>query len=179
MSNEVQVEINGLGELKDAFDNLGNAMTRVEEMSDVLTPAAAALREEIVQAAPRRTGFLSEHISISKPKEYRDGSVRLRVKPSNSKYPKDENGNRRKVVGAMVGKRGKLATKLYDLTAAMTARFAEFGTSKELRHPFITAAYESSKGSLIALISERLKAKLERLQSGGASSFGSGEDSGE
>jgi len=97
----------------------------------VLLSAAVALRGEIVQGAPKRTGFLSEHISISKPKQYRDGSVRLRVKPSNSKYPKDENGNRRKVVGGMIGKRGKLATKLYDLTAAMTARFAEFGTSKE------------------------------------------------
>jgi len=93
MSNEVQVEIKGLSELKDAFEDLANAMTRTEEMGDVLLSAAVALRGEIVQAAPKRTGFLSEHISISKPKQYLDGSVRLRVKPSNSKYPKDENGN--------------------------------------------------------------------------------------
>src|SRR6266536_339955 len=129
MSDFVTVNVAGLSDVQKALSELPQKVAK-KNLRAALRAGGNVLKNAMVQGAPKDSGFLSEHISVG---------TRLRS---------DELAGR-----ALVGPNGK---KVYPRnpkwparTAALVARWLEFGTSKMAKKPFVTVAFETQKQNAV------------------------------
>jgi HK97 gp10 family phage protein len=110
----------------------------------------------MVQLAPKRTGFLSEHFNIRI--KFQKGALACTafIGPKGKiDYPEFLSGAYRVVRNA------KGAAKYAGRIAVATvARFLEFGTSKMAKKPFMTQAYETRKEKALDAVAQSLKETL-------------------
>ncbi|HZR66613.1 MAG TPA: HK97-gp10 family putative phage morphogenesis protein [Terriglobales bacterium] len=141
MSEFVTVEVKGLKELQDKLEELPNKIAR-RGIRQALRAGAEIIRGEMVSNAPKDSGFLEEHID-----------VKTRLKSD-------------LLAGsAFIGPNGK---QLYPRnpkwparTAALVAKWLEFGTSRMSKKPFMTQAFETRKEDALEAITRKLREALE------------------
>lgn len=104
------------------------------------------VQQEMVQQAAKDTGLLSEHIDVR---------------------TRGQRGEAR-AIAALIGPNGKKVihpqpkgkTAGLPRTASFIARLLEFGSSRQPKHPFLTASFEASKGRALDAIIQKLRGVL-------------------
>jgi HK97 gp10 family phage protein len=118
-------------------------------MRSGLRSGAKIIQNAIVQEAPKNTGFLSEHVDI-----------KTRVSGSGLKGSAFIGPNSRAIYPAESERPTPGQKKSRTRTAAMIARWLEFGTSRMAAKPFVTRAFEGNKGAALDAIISKLKEVL-------------------
>lgn len=136
----VTVEVKGISELQSALEKLPPKVAK-KDLRATLRAGGNVLRKAMVRNAPKDSGFLSEHVSVG------------------TKLRSDE------LAGvALIGPNSKIVyprnPKWPARTAALVARWAEFGTSKMAKKPFITQSLETTKQAVVDKVAETLREKL-------------------
>lgn len=133
--------------MSDDFSSSIDGLDGLEELLEIVVPkqAKAAVRkagrkagqiwqDAVEEAAPRRSGFLADHIKVSTQIGEGDddstGSIAVIVAPTKQAY--------------------------YGL-------FAEFGTKHEAARPFVQPAYEEHKEEVLQVFSNELLQALQAL----------------
>lgn len=141
----ITVEIQGLEDLQKALEELvDKAGTQV--VRDAVRAGGAVVKQEMVQQAPRDSGLLAEHFSVKTAKQKGEPlAVSAFIGPSAKPviYPRDD---------------GKTAGM--PRSASVIARLLEFGSAVRAKHPFLTAAWETSKTRALDAMIQKLREKL-------------------
>lgn len=154
--------VSGLKELLVRLQSLADAVGEKKAAK----PVSAALRKAgiVLQKAAQdnltahgnvKSGALRENIIVTKKRGAQPGMVTLDVTiRAKAKAYADNSKNRRS------GKIGKQYTNYGPL---FYARFLEFGTSHQLKSPFLRPAFEQHKGELPEIFKVSLSAALEKV----------------
>lgn len=141
MSDEfVTFEIKGLQELQTKLEGLEAKVAR-KGIRQALRAGANVIRTAMAANAPKDSGFLEEHIDIKTrlKSDYLAGS-------------------------AFIGPNGKIVYPRKpgwpSRTAALVARWLEFGTSRMSKKPFMTQAFDTRKEEALEAITEKLRDAL-------------------
>jgi HK97 gp10 family phage protein len=126
----VEIHIEGLDELQANLERLGTE-TAKRLLGAALKDNANMVRDAIVEAAPRDTGFLADHFDVKLRAEREDIAATAFIGPSKRNYP-------------YRGETFKFLKKKFGRTVAVAsvARFLEFGTHKMAARPFMRPAWE-------------------------------------
>jgi len=156
MSDDVTVNIRGLEDLQRKLEEIGHNVAK-RGVRQALRAGAVPVREAMAAAAPKDSGFLSEHIDI-KTRMDKDELAGAAFIGPNSKavYPRGEVARE---LARKLGNRFARGTKQYF--AWVVARFLEFGTRKMAKKPFMTQGWETSKQSALDAIIQKLKDNLK------------------
>lgn len=156
MTEYVTVEIKGLAELQQKLEALPEKVAK-RGVRAGLRAGADVLRTAIIQLAPKATGFLSQHFG-TKIKMTRDALAGTAYVGPQGKvdYPAYASG----AYDIKRSKRGK-AMKVGRIAVATVVRYLEFGTSKMAKHPFFTAAFDTTRDNILSTIIQRLKDAVE------------------
>jgi HK97 gp10 family phage protein len=140
MTEFVTVEVKGLRELQDKLEALPTKLAR-RGIRQALRAGADVIRSAMVANAPKDSGFLEEHIDVKTrlKSDLLAGSAFIgpngkQVYPRNPKWP--------------------------ARTAALIAKWLEFGTSRMSKKPFMTQAFETRKEDALEAITEKLRDAL-------------------
>lgn len=161
MPDIVTVNIKGLDELQKALEAKGKEARLAVRVA--LNAGGGDVKREMQDGAPvedggENNGFLKEHISVK---------VRMRgqtqgtayIGPSTAAYP---NRSQKPHTVSFVTRTGrKISFTAWKVTAAMVGRFLEFGTRRMPAHPWITRAWERSKGKALEHVVAKLKETLK------------------
>jgi HK97 gp10 family phage protein len=157
MSDDVTVKITGLAELQEALEQLPEKVARKGVRSSLQAGAAPVL-SGMVQEAPKRTGFLSEHFDAKISLTHDALAGTAYVGPEGKMdYPEYLSGAYRVVRKA----NGKIK-KIGRIAVAAVARYSEFGTVKMEMNPFMTRAWEQNKEAALDALIKNLKDTLEQ-----------------
>lgn len=156
MSDAVTVKISGLDELQKRLEELGPEVSR-PILTTVLRDAGAVVEEAIVAAAPKDTGFLSEHFRtrVRVQKEDVQGAAFIGPAP-HADYPNRDGGFRKKLSGALERQVGRIGV-------SSVARYLEFGTRKMAANPFMSRAWETVKDRALDKIVDGIRDALRRV----------------
>lgn len=133
MSEEFTAHVEGLDELERMLEELTPKAAKAAVRRAALK-AGEIWQEAIEERAPRRTGFLSEHITI-----------------------------KTKTTGGDDDSTGGITVLVGPEKSAFYAMFQEFGTKHQPAKPFIGPAYEEKKDEVLETFEKELQATLERL----------------
>lgn len=151
----ITVKIQGLSELQEKLNKMPHDVAKRVLRTD-LRKAGESMKEAMVAAAPKDTGFLSEHFNVRTRFEHGELAATTFVGPAGKTYYPNK-GNREKGIAT-----GKHAKKGGAIPVASVARFLEFGTSKMPARGFMRGAFESKKTELMTTIVNGLKAAIDR-----------------
>lgn len=162
MADIVSVNITGLKELQEALQEAQPKQARLA-MRIALSAGGGTVKNAMQQTAPvevagQHPGFLRDHIKVKTIVKNGGLTGTALVGPTKDPYP-----SRVGKLGTVTLKTGSgklvsfLSAKAGQVTAALVAKFLEFGTSKMSKHPFLTQAYESSKQDALDRIIRKLK----------------------
>lgn len=156
MTEFVTVEIKGLAELQQKLEALPEKVAK-RGVRKALRDGADVLRSAIIQLAPKATGFLSQHFG-TKIKMTRDALAGTAFVGPQGKvdYPAYASG----AYNIKRSRNGR-AKKIGRVAVATVVRFLEFGTSKMAKHPFFTAAFDSTRERILSTMIARLKSSVE------------------
>jgi len=157
MPNEwIEVKISGLDELQRKLEALPEKIA-IRGIRKALRAAAIDLRDKIVAAAPKRTGFLADHFGIRTSMRTADLAGSVYIGPDGKMdYPDTSGGYREKK-----DRHGRIH-RVGRIAVASVARYLEFGTSRMGRHPFMTPTWESEKSNALETITETLREEIEK-----------------
>jgi HK97 gp10 family phage protein len=142
MANDgITVEIKGLDQLQKALEELPQKVAK-RGVRQALRAGAEPIKDEMVALAPKDSGFMSEHLDV-KTRLMRNelagtayiGPNGKQVYPRNPKWP--------------------------ARTAALVAKWLEFGTRLMAKKPFMTQAFETKKQTALDAIIAKLKSAVE------------------
>ena len=155
----VTCKITGLDALQKKLEHELPAKARLA-LRIALAAGASTVREEMVADAPveeggENQGFLEDHLVIKTTIRRNELSGTAKVGPSQAVYPGSEKQGFKLRIG------GKEISVNAKLTAARVGRFLQFGTSKMSARPFMTQAWEASKGRALERIIQKLKETLK------------------
>jgi HK97 gp10 family phage protein len=157
MAGEIlTVEVKGLDELQEKLEALPYKVAK-RGLKSTLYRAADIVKKAMMALAPKDTHFLEEHfnIKVGQPRGAVNAdalAMYAYIGPQGKiDYPAYASGAY-KIKRTKTGK----ARKVGRIAVATVARFLEFGTSKMAKKPFMTAAYESTKGAALTKIQEGL-----------------------
>ena len=144
MSEDViWVKVSGLDELqKKLRDELPKRAKQI--LKDALFAAAQVIKNEMMTLAPRRTGFLAEHIDVKLSARGGELAASAFIGPNGRVMYREQTGK----------------GKVWIRKAVTVARWLEFGTSKMAAHPFMTTAFETKKQGALDVIIGMLKTGL-------------------
>src|SRR6266853_6782412 len=129
MADEITVEIKGLAELQKSLEALPEKVGE-KNLRAALRAGGNVFKQAMVQNAPKDSGFLSEHISVSTRLQNDELAGTCKIGPNGKKvYPRNP--------------------KWPSRTAALVARWLEFGTSKMAKKPFVTQSFETQKQNAV------------------------------
>jgi HK97 gp10 family phage protein len=146
-----EIRIQGLDELQRELESLAPKLAK-RTVRRSLRAGANVIKAAIVQLAPKRSGFLSEHVDVRTRLKRDDLAGTAFVGPNNRETYPDE--------PAKIRKRDK---EKRPRTAALVTRFLEFGTRKMAKRPFLTQAADASERAAVDAVVERLKDDLDAL----------------
>ncbi|VVB52219.1 Bacteriophage HK97-gp10, putative tail-component [uncultured archaeon] len=156
MADGFTFEIKGLDQIQKALEEIPRNVAK-KGLRAALRAGAVPMREGIVEAAPKDTGFLKEHFGIRLSVKGKDIAGSAFVGPEGHvDYPDKEGGYREKV-NSKTGKKSKIGR----ISVASVTRFLEFGTSKMAKKPFMTQAFEKVKNVSLNAIIEKLRSFVE------------------
>jgi HK97 gp10 family phage protein len=145
MAREVELAISGLQELQQALEDLNDKLA-TKYVREAAREGGKIVRAEMVLMAPKDSGLLSEHIDVKTRAQRGEArAVSAFIGP-----------NAKTVIHPQV--KGKTAG--LPRTAAFLSRLLEFGSIHQPKHPFLTAAWEASKGRALDAIVRKLKDRL-------------------
>lgn len=125
---------------------------------------AAVFRDEVIRAAPKDTGFLSQQVGVIRATEKSDGAVvqtyLVKVRGGQIKYANTRRNRR----AGRITQAGE-SLKTYEQTDAFYWRFFEYGSSKMAARPFIRPSYESKKGEALQAMKTKLAEKINEALS--------------
>jgi HK97 gp10 family phage protein len=158
----VSFEIKGLREIQQALEERLPKEVRLA-MRIALSAGGGTIKNSMQDAAPvevdgQDSGFLRDNIKVKTV--IRNGGLTgvAIVGATDAAYPGREGSKGRVTLKTATGKVVSfISNKAGQVTAAMVARWLEFGTSKMSPHPFCTRAWESSKQAAL----DRMIAKLK------------------
>lgn len=162
MADIVSVNITGLKELQEALEKELPKDARLA-MRIALSAGGGTVKDAMQSGAPvevagQNSGFLREHIKVKTIIKNGGLTGKALVGPTRDPYPKREGK-----LGTVTLRTGSgkivqfMSKKAGQVTAAMVAKWLEFGTTKMAKHPFLTKAYESSKQDALDRIIRKLK----------------------
>jgi HK97 gp10 family phage protein len=138
--DDFTVEIKGLDQLQAALEELPEKVAK-RGLRQSLRAGGSVIKDGMISGAPQESGFLSEHIDVK---------TRLRA---------DELAG-----SAFIGPNGKMVYPRKPgwppRTAALVARWLEFGTSRIAKKPFMTQAFETRKQDALDAIVSKLRDAL-------------------
>jgi HK97 gp10 family phage protein len=146
MADEITVTISGLDKLQANLEALDDKLAR-KAAREAVRAGGVVVQEAMVQAAPKETGIMAKHIDV-KTRGVRGEarSVSAFIGPNSREIIHEQTG------GATAG---------LHRTAAFLAKLLEWGGVKMPKNPFLTAAWESSKGRALDAIITKLRHALE------------------
>jgi HK97 gp10 family phage protein len=166
MANIVSFEIKGLDELQKALEEEQPKKARLA-MKIALSAGGGTVRDAMRQDAPveiegQNSGFLRDHLKV-KTIIKQGGLVGIAiVGATTDPYPKREGKFGTVTLKTRSGKVVSfLSKKAGQVTAAMVAKWLEYGTSKMSKHPWMTKAWEASKQAALDRIVAKLKDGLD------------------
>lgn len=142
----VTVEVKGLDELQKALEGLVDK-DGTKYVRAAVRAGATVVKDEMAKQAPKETGFTSEHIDVKTKKQRGEALAVTALIGPNSKVIRPKDADRQK---------GKTAG--LPRTASFIAKMLEF--ARRGRKPFVTQAWESSKGKALEAMVDKLKEKL-------------------
>lgn len=150
MPKVVEVEIKGLKELQETLEKMPDKMaSRVLRFA--LTKAGEIMKATMVRLAPKDTGFLAEHFNIKGKVKRKGIEGSVFVGPQGKiDYPK--NGTYRK----LLNRKGKEYSS-GRIPVVAVASFLEFGTTKMVKRPFLTQAFDAAKALCLNAIVDGIK----------------------
>jgi HK97 gp10 family phage protein len=138
-----------LSELEELLGGLAQKEARTA-LRRGIRKAAVPVKEAMAALAPKDTGFAADHFTITSKSGGGDsddgstGSIRVTIKPTNDVYPETGNTKRQRRVAEVVA-----------ITVA--------GSQHEPARPFITEAYEQTKGQVVDDVVREVTAAVERM----------------
>jgi HK97 gp10 family phage protein len=157
MANIINYEIKGLDQLQKALEEKGKAARLAVRVA--LSAGGGTVKDQMEVNAPveensAHAGFLRDHIKVQTRIARNGTSGRAIVGPTQDEYP----GSGKTKFNLKIA--GRTIAVNAALTAARVGRFLEFGTSKMGKHPWLTSAWEATKGAALNRIVEKLKSGL-------------------
>lgn len=151
----IDVKITGLQELQRVLENMPKDVAK-KIIRSTLKEAGEEMRESMAAAAPKESGFLSQHFNVKLRISGDDIMGTAFIGPAGKMYyPKRGS----KEIGVATGKhphKGGL------VPVASVARFLEFGTSRMAAHPFMRAVFEGHKDIALKHIIADLQAAIAK-----------------
>ncbi len=155
MADNVTVNITGLEDLQRKLEEIAHNVAK-RGVRQALRAGALPVREAMAAGAPKESGFLSEDIDIRTRMEKDELAGEAFIGPnSKAVYPTGE------AARELARKLGQRFVQGAARTAALVARFLEFGTTRMAKRPFMTQAWETSKQSALDAIIQKLKDNLK------------------
>jgi HK97 gp10 family phage protein len=138
---DFEFKISGLEDLQKRLEELPQKVAK-KDLRSVLRAGANVFKKDMVNTAPKDSGFLSEHINVT---------TRLRS---------DELAG-----SAFVGPNNKAVyparkPSWHARTARLVAGWLEFGSSRMAKKPWLTQSFETQKEKVVAVVEEKLREKL-------------------
>jgi len=153
MANDyVTVEVKGLAELQTKLEALPEKLAK-KSLRKAIRAGAAVFQNAMASLAPKETGFEAEHISIRTRLSHDELAITAQVGPNNKVLRPER-----------IGKIGRKGKEWGQRSAALVARFLEFGTSRHGKKPFLSQAFESNKAEALEAITEKLREALKDLE---------------
>ena len=162
MADIVSFEIKGLKEIQQALEERLPKEARLA-MRIALSAGGGTVKNAMQDEAPvevegQDSGFLRDNIKVKTIIRGSGLTGTAIVGATQAAYPGREGSRGRVTLKTATGKVVSfISNKAGQVTAAMVARWLEFGTSKMSAHPFLTQAWEGSKQAAL----ERMIAKLK------------------
>jgi HK97 gp10 family phage protein len=167
MSDIVTVNIKGLAELQKKLEEQLPKDARLA-LRIALAAGGGDVKRAMHDAAPEEeggqsTGFLKKHINVKTRLSNNGMTGRAFIGPSaDAFYPARKGKEGSVTFRTRLGRKITFFSKhAGGVTAAMVARWLEFGTRKMHARPFMTEAWEKSKASALAHIIAKLKEQLK------------------
>jgi HK97 gp10 family phage protein len=161
MPDIVSCKITGLDELQKTLQEKlpkdARLALRIALSAGGGTVKAAMQDVAPVEEAGENSGFLKSHINVKTRISGLSGTAF--IGPSTAAYP---NRSQKPHQVSFVTRAGKKVTfTATKVTAAIVGRWLEFGTRKMSAHPWMTRAWETSKGAALDRIISKLKETLK------------------
>jgi HK97 gp10 family phage protein len=145
MSDFLEVKISGLDELQKSLEQLGDK-AGLKTLRAAGRAGGEAIRDEMVLQAPKDSGLLAEHHDVKTRKQRGEPlALTVTIGPNNK---------------TVIHKQDKGRTAGLPRTARALAAMLEWGTSKMVKKPYLTRAYEVAKTKAVDRVIEVLKEKL-------------------
>ena len=165
MAELVSFKITGLEQLQKALQERLPKEARLA-MRIALSVGGGTVKAAMVAGCPVETegadaGFLREHIKVKTT--IRNGGMTgsAKVGATTDPYPTRTGKSGRVSFKTVTGRSVSFLSKVAgQVTAAMVARYLEFGTSRMSKHPFLTQAWETSREAALQRIIAKLKEGL-------------------
>ena len=161
MPNVIEVHVEGLDKLQKNLEALGRDVSQ-GILKKTLRKAGKFVATVLAAAAPRDTGFLSEHFDVKvRGTAKAKGAIAATafIGPNGKAvHPPNPNAGTR-------AKRGGRKNP-WPRTAAMIAKLLEWGTSKMAAEPFMASGFESSREQALDMITEDIAERIKEALEG-------------
>jgi HK97 gp10 family phage protein len=161
MPDIVSVNIKGLDELQKALEAKGKEARLAVRVA--LNAGGGDVKRAMAEEAPveeggENSGFLRDNVNV-KVRMHGQTAGTAFIGPSTKEYP---NRSQKPHTVSFITRTGRKASfTAWKVTAAMVGRFLEFGTRRMPAHPWITRAWERSKGTALDHVVAKLKESMK------------------
>jgi HK97 gp10 family phage protein len=152
MAGIVSVKVTGLSELEKRISEMPPRAAKAI-VRRALKKAGAIFQGDMEQHAPKDTGFLALHIGMKTRVSGKELAGTASVGPLREDYP-------HKAPTSFIGRARTRQGPGRPPTAALVARFLEFGTQHMAPRPFIRRAFDGRSGEALEAFTDEAREAL-------------------